>query len=106
MTSRRPSSQKLLSPHRAGDPRLQAVRLLVELQRGRQTLDALMDQMEASESLRDSRDRDLLNAIVFGVLRWRGRLDYLIARFSKTPLGKIDPFILNICGRVFFRSSF
>jgi len=106
MTSRRPSSQQPASPHRAGDPRLQAVRLLVELQRGRRTLDALMDRMEAGESLRDSRDRDLLNAIVFGVLRWRGRLDYLIARFSKTPLGKIDPFILNILRTGLFQLIF
>jgi 16S rRNA (cytosine967-C5)-methyltransferase len=106
MTSRRPSSQTSASPQRAGDPRLQAVRLLVELQRDRQTLDALMERLEARERLRDSRDRDLLNAIVFGVLRWRGRLDYLIARFSKTPLAKIDPFILNILRMGLFQIVF
>ena len=55
-----------------------------------------MEGMEASGGLRDGRDRDLLNAILFGVLRWRGRLDYIIARFSKTPLAKIDLPILNI----------
>jgi 16S rRNA (cytosine967-C5)-methyltransferase len=55
-----------------------------------------MEGMEASGGLRDGRDRDLLNAILFGVLRWRGRLDYIIERFSKTPLAKIDLPILNI----------
>jgi 16S rRNA (cytosine967-C5)-methyltransferase len=106
MTPRPTSSQKLRSPQRDGDPRLQAVRLLVELQRGRQTLDALMDRLEAAEGLRDGRDRSLLNAIVFGVLRWRGRLDYLIARFSKTPIGKIDPFTLNILRTGLFQLVF
>lgn len=55
-----------------------------------------MEGVEASGGLRDGRDRDLLNAILFGVLRWRGRLDYIIARFSKMPLAKIDLPILNI----------
>jgi len=84
------------STQRSSDPRCRAVDLLVELERGRRTLDALMDGMEASGGLRDGRDRDLLNAILFGVLRWRARLDYIIARFSKTPLDKIDLPILNI----------
>jgi len=55
-----------------------------------------MEGMDASGGLRDGRDRDLLNAILYGVLRWRGRLDYIITRFSKTPLAKIDLPILNI----------
>ncbi|HSM89442.1 MAG TPA: transcription antitermination factor NusB, partial [Desulfobacterales bacterium] len=83
------------STQRSSDPRQRAVHLLVELERGRRTLDAVMERMEASGGLRDDRDRDLLNAILFGVLRWRGRLDYIIARFSKTPLAKIDLPILN-----------
>jgi len=33
-----------------------------------------MDRMGAADSICDGRDRDLFNAIVFGVLRWRGRL--------------------------------
>jgi 16S rRNA (cytosine967-C5)-methyltransferase len=55
-----------------------------------------MEGVEAVDGLRGGRDRDLLNAILFGVLRWRGRLDYFIARFSKTPLAKIDHPVLNI----------
>jgi 16S rRNA (cytosine967-C5)-methyltransferase len=96
MTSRRPPTRPPTSTQRSSDPRYRAVHLLGELERGRRTLDALMEGMEASGGLRDDRDRDLLNAILFGVLRWRGRLDYIIARFSKTPLAKIDLPILNI----------
>ena len=61
------------STQRSSDPRQRAVHLLVELERGRRTLDAVMERMEASGGLRDDRDRDLLNAILFGVLRWRWR---------------------------------
>jgi 16S rRNA (cytosine967-C5)-methyltransferase len=96
MRSRRLSAQPPKSPQRFSDPRYRAVHLLVELDRGRRTLDALVEGMEAAGGLRDGRDRDLLNAILFGVLRWRGRLDYIIAHFSKTPLPKIDLPILNI----------
>ena len=42
------------------------------------------------------KDQALFNALVFGVLRWRGRLDWFIKHFSKTPLRRIDPAILNI----------
>ena len=42
------------------------------------------------------RDRALLNALVYGVLRWRGRIDRVIDHFSKTPFKKIDSSILNI----------
>jgi 16S rRNA (cytosine967-C5)-methyltransferase len=82
--------------HQAPDPRSLAVRFLLELERGRRTLDALLEEMEETGRLRDGRDRGLFNAILYGVLRWRGRLDYLIAGFSKKPLAKIDPPILNI----------
>jgi 16S rRNA (cytosine967-C5)-methyltransferase len=33
---------------------------------------------------------------VFGVLRWRGRLDFIIKQFSSTRFDKIDPKVLNI----------
>jgi 16S rRNA (cytosine967-C5)-methyltransferase len=65
-----------------------------------------MLDLEVSEELRDARDRDLLNALVFGVLRWRARLDYLIARFSKTPLSKLDPPILNVLRMALFQLLF
>ncbi|MFZ2633716.1 MAG: 16S rRNA (cytosine(967)-C(5))-methyltransferase RsmB [Desulfosalsimonadaceae bacterium] len=42
------------------------------------------------------RDRKLINALIFGVLRWRGNLDWIIKHYSKTPLDKIHPEILNI----------
>jgi 16S rRNA (cytosine967-C5)-methyltransferase len=72
------------------------VRLLVELESGRRTLDALLEEVEKTAETEDPRDRDLFNALVFGVLRWRGRLDFILSRFSKRPLARIDPPVINI----------
>jgi 16S rRNA (cytosine967-C5)-methyltransferase len=41
-------------------------------------------------------DRAFITQIVFGVLRWRNRLDWMIAQVSNRPLTKIAPWILNI----------
>ncbi|MGE5255364.1 MAG: 16S rRNA (cytosine(967)-C(5))-methyltransferase RsmB [Hyphomicrobiales bacterium] len=106
MTMPRPSSPRTQAARRVTDPRRLAVRLLGDLERGRKTLDALMEGLDETADLRDPRDRDLLNALVFGVLRWRGRLDYLIARFSKTPLSKLDSPILNVLRTALFQLVF
>ncbi len=42
------------------------------------------------------RDRKFVNVLIFGVLRHRETLDWIIRQFSKTRLKKIDPDILNI----------
>ncbi len=60
------------------------------------TLDIIIDDVLGKGSRLSRRDRSLANAIVFGVLRWRNRLDWIISHFSKTPFKKIDPKILNI----------
>ena len=43
-----------------------------------------------------SLDRAFLTELTYGVLRWRGRLDWLIRHFSKVPFEKIELGILNI----------
>jgi 16S rRNA (cytosine967-C5)-methyltransferase len=42
------------------------------------------------------KDRSLLNAIVFGVLRWQAKLDWVIARFSHMAPARMSPSVLNI----------
>jgi len=41
------------------------------------------------------RDRALATDLVYGVLRWRGRLDWMIGELSNTPIHKIDSSVLN-----------
>lgn len=46
--------------------------------------------------LPDERDRALAAEIATGVQRWRGELDHLIVEFSKRPLDRLDPEIVEI----------
>lgn len=80
------------APH---DPRRDAVLMLTALNDRRLTLDRLLEDIDRKE-YDDPRDRAFLNALVFGVLRWRGRLDWIIRHFSSIGLHKIDPKVLNI----------
>ncbi|KAF0121116.1 MAG: 16S rRNA (cytosine967-C5)-methyltransferase [bacterium] len=41
-------------------------------------------------------DRAFITELVYGSLRWRGRIDWVISRFSKITAKKLDPWILNI----------
>jgi 16S rRNA (cytosine967-C5)-methyltransferase len=43
-----------------------------------------------------SLDRAFLTELTYGVIRWRGRLDWVIRHFSKIPFEKIEPGTLNI----------
>jgi 16S rRNA (cytosine967-C5)-methyltransferase len=42
------------------------------------------------------RDRALITELVYGVLRWRGRLDWIIKELSSIPFRKINPKVRNI----------
>jgi 16S rRNA (cytosine967-C5)-methyltransferase len=42
-----------------------------------------------------SADRDLAMEIVFGVLRWRASLDWVLAHHTSRPLAELDPTILS-----------
>ena len=61
-----------------------------------QTLDAALDTALSKNTRLSKRDRALLQILVYGVLRWRARLDWIIGYFSKTRLEKVDPKVLNI----------
>jgi 16S rRNA (cytosine967-C5)-methyltransferase len=78
------------------DARKTALIILDALDQGRQTLDTLMDRYAAGDQVESRRNRALLQTLVYGVLRWRGRLDYIIAHFSSTRFDKINPKVLNI----------
>jgi 16S rRNA (cytosine967-C5)-methyltransferase len=106
MTVRRtPASRRGLRSW-SSDARTSAALLLVKLSQGRRTLEALLEELDAAEAIQDPRDRDLLQALVFGVLRWQGRLDFILSRFSKTPLPKIEPLVLAILRLALFQILF
>ncbi len=77
------------------DARSLALSILNRLDREPRHLDGVMETALTASPL-PRREVALTYALVYGVLRWRGRLDYILSRFSKTPIAKIDPPILNI----------
>ncbi|MFZ0134978.1 MAG: 16S rRNA (cytosine(967)-C(5))-methyltransferase RsmB [Desulfobacterales bacterium] len=86
--------------------RRMALQILGAVDRQHRTLDAILEDHRQRHPLARQRDRALLQAIVFGVLRWRGRLDFVIGTFSHTPLDKIQPDILNILRIALFQLMF
>ena len=76
-------------------PRKSALSILTDIGRGTQTLDHLMDRFHAQGRF-DRRDEAFVTALVYGVLRWRSRLDWVINTVSTTPATKMDPEVVNI----------
>jgi 16S rRNA (cytosine967-C5)-methyltransferase len=74
-------------------PRSAALLVLNDLYK---TLDRVLEDTLDEHPGLSRRDRAFLQALVYGVLRWRARLDWTIAHFSKTRLRKVDPVVLNI----------
>ncbi|MBI9076837.1 MAG: 16S rRNA (cytosine(967)-C(5))-methyltransferase RsmB [Desulfatibacillum sp.] len=77
-------------------PRKTAARILDRLDTGDLVLDVLMDRALEEDLGLTRKDRALVMALVFGVTRNRGRIDWIIGNFSKTKLNKIQPGVLNI----------
>lgn len=78
------------------DPRKTALDVLNRLNQDNKTLDAILSDAPGKEAFRFRRDRALFTAMLYGVLRWRNRLDHIIDHFSNTPIHKIEPGVLNI----------
>ncbi len=78
------------------DARHTALKVLNKLDQGDQTLDGILDAITPNTRNLSRRDRALFNALTYGVLRWRGRLDYIISQLSNRSLKKIEPGVLNI----------
>ena len=85
------------------DARKAAFEILNKLDQGHCTLDNLLEEGDAEGTIISRRDRALYQALVFGVLRWRGRLDFVIEHFSSTRFDKIDPRVLNILRLALFQ---
>jgi len=91
------------------DARQTALSVLNQLEQGRQTLDRLWEERlgDGSDAPKMAkRDMALMYVLVYGVLRWRSRLDHIIAHFSNTPLRKIRPRVLNVLRLALFQIIF
>jgi 16S rRNA (cytosine967-C5)-methyltransferase len=85
------------------DARKSALAVLNTLDEGQRTLDSLLEDFSTDNIDIPRREQSLLRALVFGVLRWKGRLDYVISHFSRTRFDKINPIVLNILRLALFQ---
>ena len=101
-----PSSGSMQTPASKRDPRRAALSILNALDTGHRTLHAICEDLLGSDQVLTGRDRALANALVYGVVRWRAYLDWVLAAFSRTPVRKIDPGVLNILRLAVFQIVF
>lgn len=57
--------------------------------------DELLSSLLSNPAL-SRKDKAFITQLVYGVLRWRNRLDWIIELFSKRRLAKMTPWIINI----------
>lgn len=85
------------------DPRHIALKVLLDWHRGSLTLDKSLEIHSEEISNLQKNDRSLCNAIVFGVLRKRETIDWVIRSFSYTILEKMDIISLYILRMALFQ---
>ncbi len=78
------------------DSRYIALSILEKIDKQGGTLDELLQKFDEVDKQISKRDRSLMTAIIFGVLRWQGKLDYIINYFSTNTIKTIDPGIRHI----------
>jgi 16S rRNA (cytosine967-C5)-methyltransferase len=88
---RRPSAQGRGAPTRT---RLLALRVLERVQRAGAYADVMLNAHLGRSAL-PAADRAFATDLVNGTLRWRGQLDFLIARVLDRDLEKLEPLVAN-----------
>ena len=77
------------------DPRRMAWEILARVEEGMFSDVALDAGLSAASQLED-RDRALLTELVYGVLRYCGRLDFALDHCCSQPLRKVEPAVLRL----------
>lgn len=73
-----------------------AIDILNSVRQGGHTLDFWMENSDALIDGLPRSDRALVHALVFGVLRWQGRLDWIIDQLAVRSPKSIDPMVRTI----------
>ncbi len=88
------------------DSRRTALKILLGCNKKTCTLDKSIDDAQKELESLSRQDRSLCNAIIFGVLRHRGYIDFIIKSFSKKPIEKLDLPVLFILRIALFQIFF
>ena len=78
-----------------GKARPTALRVLHAIDAQQAYTDVALRQMLNDSGL-ERRDRAFVTACVYGVVRWRGRIDWLLSQACERPLESLTPWIRNI----------
>ncbi len=89
----RPSARGPAGPRRHASPtqaRALALRILERVEHAGAYADLALGAALGSSDLAP-RDRAFVTDLVYGTLRWRGRLDFMLSAVSDRPLAKLEP---------------
>ena len=86
--------------------RRNALKILNLVDGSQKPLDAIMEEVLPDGRFPSKRDRAFIQTIVYGVLRWRGRIDWIIRHFSNVKIQRIDPKVLNVLRMGLFQIIF
>src|SRR5688572_595567 len=89
----------------SGNVRKQAVDILTRVELDKAYADILLDQVLQRRTL-SARDRSLLTEIVYGTLRWRGRIDCHLKQLTRRSFEETDPFTKNLLRITLYQISF
>ena len=78
-----------------GAARQKALRVLYVIEAEQAYTDVALRQMLGDSAL-ERRDRAFVTACVYGVVRWQGRIDWLLSQACSRPLDSLTPWIRNI----------
>jgi 16S rRNA (cytosine967-C5)-methyltransferase len=89
----------------SGNVRKKAVDILVRVELDKAYADILLNQVLQRGTI-SAKDRSLLTEIVYGTLRWRGRIDFQLKQLTRRSFEKTDPFIKNLLRITLYQLSF
>lgn len=75
-------------------PRMIAIRVVERVQRAGAYADLALHHALVQSNMPPA-DRALATELVYGTLRWRGRLDYLLSQALERDLSKLEPFVVS-----------
>ncbi len=82
-----------------------AAEILVKVERRNAYADILLDEL-LKESALKIRDRALLTQIVYGTLRWQGRIDWHLGRALHRPLAGMNPYLRSVLRLTLYQTLF
>jgi 16S rRNA (cytosine967-C5)-methyltransferase len=76
--------------------RTQALEVLIRCEKRGSPLDPLFDHVVMKDPLLTELDKAFVREVVYGVMRWRGRLDWVIAAYSRIKPRRMERLALSI----------